>query len=326
MENQKIFTVLVFLLLGMLNLGRAQDTISVELGDKAIVLIVTKDHEGLKRVRELDLNQIIRDVTTQLDTAALAQQKEVKTYEYQMDPTSHRLTLMEVKPEENTYSSKPSTTEDSFEKYTEIHLGSRIFWAVEFGLNNYLENGQFPDTQGKSYGVETIQSRFFATGLYQRTNLGGTKTPLSLQFGLELSWFNFMFQEDNYLVENENSVEFRDYVTDFGNKLQKSKLTVPYLNLPLTLNLRFRNRQGRRTFNLGAGGYIGYRLGGHTKLKLEGDSIKERNNFFLNNWRYGLEAQAGYRHFLLFFKYDLNDLFVQNKGPKLNAFAFGIRI
>ena len=102
-----------------------------------------------------------------------------------------------------------------------------------------------------------------------------------------------MFEGDNYLVQNEDGVEFRNYREDFGEGLDKSKLVVPYVNIPLTLNLRFRNHRGRRTFNLSAGGYVGYRIGGHTKIRLNGDNDRERGNYFLNKlalWSRGTDG------------------------------------
>ena len=326
MKVKKLLFIGIIIFLGSLSQAFAQDTISVELGDKAIILIVTEGKEGLQRIKELDLNQLIRDVTAQLDTNQTSEEKEVKIYEMEYDPNTKTLKLVEV-DEDEEYSSN-SYFEGPYVSFTDVSFGgkSRTFWAVEFGLNNFLEDGKFPDAQGAPYGLRTAASRYFATGLYNRSPIGGPKTPFSIQFGIEFSWYNFMFQNDNYIVNTEDGVEFRDYEADFGQALQKTKLVVPYVNIPLMLNLRFRNRRGRRTFNFGVGGYVGYRLGGHSAIKFNGDKDRDRDNFFLNNWRYGVETQIGFRHFLLFGKYDLNELFVAGKGPKLNAFAFGIRI
>ncbi len=320
----KKLTLLVLGLLYLISLPSgqllAQDTISVELGDKARIIIYAKDREGLTRLRELDLNQIIRDVVLTLDTNKIEESQDVKVYEYEVDVSSNTMRLTEVDDEKVRYGREINIT-------TFSRRNSRVFWALDLGFNNYLENGQFPDAEGAPYGLRPWGSRFVAFGIHQRTRLGKDKSPLSIQMGLEIDWFNFMFEDNNYLVEGENGVEFRDYEVDFDESLQKSKLAVSYLTIPITLNFRFKNRRGKRTFNMGFGGYGGYRIGGRTKVKLSNDDkVKNQDNFFLNNWRYGVEAQAGYRNFLLFFKYDLNPLFNDNRGPDLNAFAFGIRI
>jgi hypothetical protein len=82
------------------------------------------------------------------------------------------------------------------------------------------------------------------------------------------------------------------------------------------------------SFRIGVGPYVGYRLGSHSRqVYLEdGDNEvnKVRDHFYLNNLRYGARLQFGLRSVDFFFNYDLNELFVENKGPKLNAFSFGI--
>ena len=44
----------------------------------------------------------------------------------------------------------------------------------------------------------------------------------------------------------------------------------------------------------------------------------------MNNLRYGLRLQFGFRDTDFFFNYDLNELFSAGKGPKVNAFSFGV--
>ena len=65
----------------------------------------------------------------------------------------------------------------------------------------------------------------------------------------------------------------------------------------------------------------------HSKIVYDdGDREKEKetDSFYLNNFRYGLRLQIGYRSTDLFFNYDLNELFAEGRGPKLNAFSFGV--
>ncbi|MEO1653226.1 MAG: porin family protein [Bacteroidota bacterium] len=330
MQKIKIYLILAFLASPFLS--SAQDTITVELGEKAFIVIYTKDSEGLKRVRELDLNQIIKDATSGVDTSTIQKDEQV-VYEYEYDKASGRLKLIvrneeDLKKEANTsFTISSNDYQNRYrwdDDYHMIFRRSRVFWTIDVGLNNYLENGNFPDSQGEPYGLRVGGSRYFALGISQRNTFG--RSPVSLQFGLELSWYNFMFEGDNYIVQGEDGVAFRNYEDDFGESLDKTKLLVNYLNLPIMLNFRFRNRRGKRTFNFGIGAYGGYRLGSRSKVKFDGNRERDRDNFFLNNWRYGAEVQAGYRHFLMFFKYDFNELFDEGRGPELNAFAFGIRI
>ena len=75
---------------------------------------------------------------------------------------------------------------------------------------------------------------------------------------------------------------------------------------------------------------MGYRIDSYTKQMYyeNGDKMKTHNhdNYYLNNLRYGLRLQLGFRDTDIFFNYDMNELFTDGKGPKLNAFSFGITL
>ena len=74
---------------------------------------------------------------------------------------------------------------------------------------------------------------------------------------------------------------------------------------------------------------MGYRMGSHSKTKStdRGKKYHEYNNFYLNDFRYGLTLQMGINNFAnLFVNYDLNEMFKENKGPKLNGISFGVRL
>ena len=74
--------------------------------------------------------------------------------------------------------------------------------------------------------------------------------------------------------------------------------------------------------------YAGYRIASYTKYvtKEDGDKEKDKDKdgFYLNNFRYGVRGQIGFRGIDIFFNYDLNELFADNRGPELNAFSFGV--
>jgi hypothetical protein len=132
----------------------------------------------------------------------------------------------------------------------------------------------------------------------------------------------------NHRIADENDV------TVFYNEptlaLKKSKLTASSINLPVVLELNFRDRNGKESFKIGGGGFIGYRLGSHTKIKYqnEGNTYKdkERGNYNLEDMQYGVNFVIGYKWINLFAKYNMNDLFKENRGPKMNVVSFGFRI
>ncbi|HAI76199.1 MAG TPA: hypothetical protein DCM08_08115 [Microscillaceae bacterium] len=202
----------------------------------------------------------------------------------------------------------------------------QVVFGLDVGLNNYLENGQTPDELRKPYGLDGTNSRYIALGLHLRQYLANRQTPFYLQLGLEVSWYNFMFANGNYIIDNDTlAVGFGNYANDFGVGPKKSKLTAAYLNVPFMATIQFKNRQGKRTYNLGIGAYIGYRVDAYRKVEAGGKNMRDYDSFQLNRWRYGIQAQIGYRWISFFARYDLTPLFRTDMGPNLNAFSFGLR-
>jgi len=90
----------------------------------------------------------------------------------------------------------------------------------------------------------------------------------------------------------------------------------------------FFDGHGASGFRVGVGPYVGYLIDSYSKqVHTEGgDKKKEKHhdNYYLTNLRYGVRLQVGFDDLDFFFNYDINNLFVDNKGPQLNAFSFGI--
>ena len=94
--------------------------------------------------------------------------------------------------------------------------------------------------------------------------------------------------------------------------------------------LKFKRANGKDGFHIGAGGFAGYRLGSHSKVKYEQDGSstkdKDRGSFNLSDFQYGATGVIGYNNFSMFVKYNMNDLFKENRGPQVNTISFGFRL
>jgi hypothetical protein len=171
-----------------------------------------------------------------------------------------------------------------------------------------------------------------AANSVQRTKLG---KKFFLEWALGVSWYNFKFQEDNILIQkDELGVHFVPDIRELD--FVKSKLTATYINASLVPVLDFGD-EGRKPrmwdgrgdgFRFGLGPYVGYLIDGKSKLVYKEDDDKEKekdhDNFYLDSIRYGLRMQIGIRSTDLFINYDMNELFDEGKGPKLNAVSFGV--
>ena len=112
---------------------------------------------------------------------------------------------------------------------------------------------------------------------------------------------------------------------DAGRALQKSKMTVATVGIPFVPRVTFYNSRNRPTGHIGVGVYGNYRLDSYRKLKeADGSKTREHANFALNDFRYGVVADAGIGSTSFFVKYDLSPMFKPGLGPDVRTISFGI--
>jgi hypothetical protein len=344
-----------------------KDTVIIELGNKSKIVIVTNSKEDLASLENYDINQMIRDLNAQLsDTVEYMEIKdgkvyvneredevEIKDWEVNEDKVRIKLGGVEVNVDPDEVEDWDEDDWEDRKKVTyEAARADRTthHFNIDIGLNNWLEDGEFPDVNNAPYSVKPFGSWYVALNSLNRTWLTG---PVFLEWGMGISWYNWKLEDADYIIqEGSERIEFNATPPEISG--QKSKLTATYLNATVVPMFDFsRGRRkvtslesggikikkySRKGFRFGMGGYAGYRIGSHTKFKFKEDGSnekdKERDNFFLENFRYGLRAQVGWKGVELFATYDLNEVFAPNRGPlnsdgnsaALNAITFGITL
>ncbi len=194
---------------------------------------------------------------------------------------------------------------------------SRSDFGIYLGLNNWAK-GSVPGSE-----LDTWGSRYVALSLQRNATLtNGKQVDLAFTYGPEIAWNNFMFEGNNAAQVVGKQVVFQD----FGRDLSKSKLVVPTLNFPMMFNIGFEEAK----FKIGLGGYVGYRLRSYRKLKYDdGERVKVRGSYGLNDFRYGLTAELGRKKGAsFFFRYDLTEMFKadQSNAKGLQAWSIGFRL
>jgi hypothetical protein len=157
----------------------------------------------------------------------------------------------------------------------------------------------------------------------------GKKNAFRLGYGLEIDWYNFMFDHNRIATKGPNGVQFATAYSALGKEiaLSKNKMSVSYLTLPIMPHFAFDKKSAVQMIAIG--GYVSYRIDTWTKAIEEesGNLRKETSNLYINPFRYGLRAEFALRHFPdLFFSYDLSPIFEPGKGPEMRGLAFGIRL
>lgn len=196
------------------------------------------------------------------------------------------------------------------------------FLLLELGINGYFNNqGGLNAPIGYS-DLELQYSKSINVNLHlfrQRINLIQHHVNFTYGMGFEFSDYRFA----NNVTWTAQAPELT--IEPLDEPLKKSKLATTFLNLPLMLNFETNPEEMKRSFHLSAGGYAGILLGARTKYKTTNNKkVKERDDFNLNHFRYGLTGSIGYGWFNLYANYALSEMFVNNEGPVLNPWNVGI--
>ncbi|MCU0383295.1 MAG: hypothetical protein MUF68_04440 [Cyclobacteriaceae bacterium] len=327
MKKLFLLTLSVVLLAGTVN-GQTKkvDTVVVELAKKSKMVLTIGDKADIPTLKTYDYAALFADIIRKLE----AKDTTIKPV---TEPVITNTDTDREWPAFNRNDREENTWEFSGRESKKNYIGRNTWQSfnVDFGTNNFLSNGSFPDNENQLYSVRPWGSWYIGLNSIQKTRIAG---KFFLEWGFGVSWYNFKFQNDGTTITKGNSsLVFGELPTDL-NPI-KSKLTVTYLNASLVPVIDFgsNNRKVRfwdsdQAFRIGVGPYVGYRIDSYAKnvYKENGDKERDRNrsNFYINNLRYGARLQVGYRGTDLFFNYDFNELFAANRGPSLNAFSFGI--
>ncbi len=339
---KKNIIIAYVLFFGAISLVHAQskslDSVVINVGLGSKITIVVKDKKDLETIKHYNFQSLMTDLITKMENKDTLSAMKPSTA-YLNEESNPSTTQTETKTTEEENWKRPDGTEslsslsDGNINVRRSYRGTRQSVSFDLGTNNYLSNQKFPDSGTDLYTVRPWGSWYLAVNSVHRTRLART---FFLEWGLGLSMYNFKFQNDAVKVsKNPSSVVFNLDQRDVD--FRKSKLSASYIQASFVPVIDFGgNRRkpvmfdGRRSdsFRLGFGPYAGYRLDSYSRMvfKEKGDKQREKDhdNFYLNNFRYGLRLQLGFKDTDLFFNYDLNDLFVAGKGPQLNAFSFGV--
>jgi hypothetical protein len=337
---KQIFTSILLLSAVVTAFAQKTDSVIIKVGEKSKVIFVIGDKADLQTLKQYNLQAVVDDLAAKLEQQDSSKlEKPADTYLKTEEPVKQEEPVTverndRWRNDDNRGEEWDRSWDERKTKRTRFYR--RTYHSINFdiGTNNFITpNQQFPNSNNELYSVRPWGSWYVGINSIERTRLS---RRFFLEWGAGISWYNFKFENDNIrITKDANGVTFSEDQRDVS--FIKSKLTTTYLNISAVPVIDFSGR-GRRpmvwnggsggSFRLGLGPYAGYRIDSYSKLvfKEDGDRHRERDhdNYYLNNIRYGLRLQVGFRATDLFFNYDLNELFATNKGPKLNAFSFGL--
>lgn len=221
--------------------------------------------------------------------------------------------------------------------------------GFDLSFNGYLNSDGNMDFTGADRYLDLYMPKSIGVHLniYEQNVKIGTSGHFGFITGLGLEWHNYRFNRGIYL--DENSEITKGYLTQ-GVKIEKNKLVVSYLALPLLLEFQNRADHKLGDFHIAAGALLGARLGSHTKtvfmenqkeyqlidpatnevwktvVSPREDTEKVYSDFNLNPFKADAMVRVGWGYINLFGTYSLTTLFRSGKGPELYPFSVGLTL
>jgi hypothetical protein len=198
-----------------------------------------------------------------------------------------------------------------------------------FGFNNALIEGQ--DLEDSPYKIGG--SGFLELGYAWKTRLFDDTNFWRLKYGFSFQWNKFDIKDNNFLVNTNGDISLEEFPSD----LNKAKFRTTNLVFPLHLEFGPSKKTEKENYfrysthkklKVGLGGYAGLNIGSIQKLKYKEDGNrvkdKQRGDFEVSEFIYGVSGYVALGDIALYVKYDLNPMF-KNQTVDQNNISVGLR-
>ena len=184
-------------------------------------------------------------------------------------------------------------------------------FVLELGINNALDAPERFDLA--LWGSRTIN-------VYYTYELRIAQSKFSVVPGIGLSLERYKFKNGATLgYDEEDSLKLLLPAETAITGERKSQLITNYVDVPLELRFTSNPDDPNRAFKAAIGGRIGYMYDVFSKMKYKADGetkqLKDKQNFNLNRFRYGVYGKLGIGNFSVFGYYNLTPLFEEGEGP-----------
>lgn len=197
-----------------------------------------------------------------------------------------------------------------------IDLGSNQLWNVEYPLSLY--------PAGTLAFLETRPERSLEFNFNFWQYSFGFTPYIGIVTGLGFNFNNYRFDNSNTIFRDDDNV-LQSYQYPVSSMLEKTKLTTTFLTAPLMLEFQIPGQNGDRLF-LAAGVIGGVKLGQHTKVKINGEKTKNRNDLNINPLRWGYTARIGFENVGVYGTYYNTKMFKENLAPVATPWTVGITL
>ncbi|MEI7509473.1 MAG: hypothetical protein WCJ62_08410 [Flavobacterium sp.] len=203
--------------------------------------------------------------------------------------------------------------------------------VLAFGANNLVTNGAIANSDFKYIG-----SSFFEWGISLNTRISKSNNLLHFKYGLTGVYNELKPTENRYFIDNNGQTTLS--TVPFSSNTKDTRFKNVFITIPLFLEFDFSgnkiDKNGNKIFRIergyrfGLGGFIGYNTNSKQFITYEENGyridVRQKGNWNIPDWNYGISAYVGYKHKSVYVKYDLNPMF-KNNTVKQNNISLGVR-
>ncbi len=203
--------------------------------------------------------------------------------------------------------------------------------VLAFGANNLVTSGAISNSNFKYIG-----SSFLEWGVSLNTRILKNNNLLHFKYGLTGVYNTLKPTENLYFIDNNGQTILS--TSPISSNTKDTHFKNVFITVPLFLEFDFSENKidenGSRIFQIergyrfGIGGFIGYNTNSKQFLSYEENGyridVRQKGNWNIPDWNYGLSAYLGYKHKSVYVKYDLNPMF-KNNVIKQNNISLGVR-
>jgi len=229
----------------------------------------------------------------------------------------------------NSFSIDARLKSKNFDKNkSENRTTSQVVFAA--GYNNLVTNNMVANSQF-GYG----RSGFWEWGVTWNTRLSNNSNLLHLKYGAGFM-YNSLHAKDNRVFADSNN---QTVLVDAGveTKAKRTYFKNVYFVVPIHLEFDFSKTKivdDKKVFKshtgarFGIGGFVGVNTNSKQFIEYEQNGYKfkekQKGDFNVNDFTYGVSTYIGYKATSLYLKYDLNPIFKNNPVDQ-NNISLGIR-
>ena len=198
------------------------------------------------------------------------------------------------------------------------------------GYNNLVTNNMVANSQF-GYG----RSGFYEWGVTWNTRLSNNSNLLHLKYGAGFMYNQLHATDNRIFADINNQTVLVD--ADVETKAKRTYFKNVYFVVPLHLEFDFSKTKmvdDKKVFKshtgacFGIGGFVGVNTNSKQFIEYEQNGYKfkekQKGDFNVNDFTYGVSTYIGYKQTSLYLKYDLNPIFKNNPVDQ-NNISLGIR-